>query len=88
MGLGEGAPGGLSAKKAYRTEEWGWGSVQLAALPHTATLSQTVRTLNHRSMEGPQAYLFTATMILEWALTHSLAFLSLKNSYQRQHLAC
>lgn len=39
MGLGEGASGGLSAKLAYRTEEWGgWGSIQLAALPHTATL--------------------------------------------------
>lgn len=89
MGLGEGAPRGLGAKQAYRTEEWGWESAQLAALPHTATLSQTVRTLNHRSLEGPRASPFTATMILGWALTHLLAFLSLKyGSYHRQHLAC
>lgn len=53
MGLGEGVPGGLSPTQADRTEEWGWGSAQLAALPYTVTLSQTERTLSHRSLEGP-----------------------------------
>lgn len=55
MGLGEGAPGDLSAKRAYRTEEWGWRSTQLAALPHTASLSQTIRILSYRSLGGHES---------------------------------
>lgn len=88
MGVDEGAPGAPEPMLCPRlgAEEWGWGSTQTAALPHTATLSQKVMMLSHRNLEGTRESPSTATVRLEQALTCLSEFLSLKNdSCQRQH---